>query len=346
MSAAPGVRTGVYEPLLTWWQRHDFPVWVLDAIWMVALAALVTVFVLVTVLFLVWLERKISADIQSRVGPNRTGGRFGLLQTAADALKLLMKEDTIPACADTAVFVLAPFVVFVPTLVVFLVIPFSDRWVVKDLNIGLLFVVAVSALPVIGVFMAGWGSNSKYAIFGAMRAAAQGLSYEIPLILALVCVVVAAGSLRIGDIVEAQRGGHWFILRFPLQLAFLLYFVAAMAEVKRVPFDLPEAESELVAGYHVEYSGMRFAFFFLAEFAHLFFVSALSVTLFFGAWEGPVLPPAIWFLVKTYAVILVMIWVRWTVPRLRIDQVMGFAWKVMVPLGLLAVLLTGLVKAI
>jgi NADH-quinone oxidoreductase subunit H len=318
----------------------------LDAIWMVALAALVTVFVLITVLFLVWLERKISGDIQSRVGPNRTGGRFGLLQTAADALKLLMKEDLIPACADRAVFVLAPFVVFVPALVVFLVIPFSDRWIVKDLNIGLLFVVAVSALPVIGMFMAGWGSNSKYAIFGAMRAAAQSLSYEIPLILALVCVVVAAGSLRIGDIVEAQRGGHWFILSFPLQLAFLLYFVAAMAEVKRVPFDLPEAESELVAGYHVEYSGMRFAFFFLAEFAHLFFVSALAVTLFFGAWEGPFLPPALWFLVKTYAIILAIMWVRWTVPRLRIDQVMGFAWKLMVPLGLLAVLLTGLVRAV
>jgi NADH-quinone oxidoreductase subunit H len=318
----------------------------LDALWMVALAALVTVFVLITVLFLVWLERKISGDIQSRVGPNRTGGRFGLLQTAADALKLLMKEDIIPACADTAVFVLAPFVVFVPTLVVFLVIPFSDRWIVKDLSIGLLFVVAVSALPVIGVFMAGWASNSKYAIFGAMRAAAQSLSYEIPLILALVCVVVAAGSLRIGDIVEAQRGGHWFILRFPLQLAFLLYFVAAMAEVKRVPFDLPEAESELVAGYHVEYSGMRFAFFFLAEFAHLFFVSALCVTLFFGAWGGPLFPPAIWFLVKTYGVILLIMWVRWTVPRLRIDQVMGFAWKLMVPLGLLAVLLTGLVRAV
>jgi NADH-quinone oxidoreductase subunit H len=338
--------TRVYSSLLIWWERHAFPVWVLDAIWMVAMAALMTAFVLLTVLFLVWLERKISGDIQSRVGPNRTGGRFGLLQTAADALKLLLKEDTIPACADRAVFVLAPFLVFVPTLLVFLVLPFSNRWVVQDLDVGILYIVAISALPVIGIVMAGWGSNSKYAILGAMRAAAQTLSYEIPLILALVCVVVVAGSLRLGDIVAVQRGGHWLILRFPLQLAFLLYFVSAMAEVKRVPFDLPEAESELVAGYHVEYSGMRFALFFLAEFAHLFFVSALCTTLFFGAWEGPVLPPAIWFLLKTYAVILVIMWVRWTVPRLRIDQIMGFAWKLMVPVGLLTVLLTGLVRAL
>jgi NADH-quinone oxidoreductase subunit H len=329
-----------------WWQAHGWPAWIFEAIWLVAMAAIVTAFVLVTVLFLIWLERKVSGDIQSRVGPNRVGGRFGPLQTAADALKLLMKEDIIPAGADRIVFVLAPFLVFVPTLMVFLVVPFSDRWLVKDLNLGVLFVVAVSALPVIGLVMGGWASNNKYAMLGAMRAAAQSMSYEIPLILAMVCVVVAAGSLKVGDIVAAQRDGGWFILRFPLPIAFLLYFVTAMAEVNRVPFDLPEAESELVAGYHTEYTGMRFAIFFVAEFAHLFFVAAFCTTLFLGAWSGPALPPAVWFLIKTYAVILVIMWVRWTVPRLRIDQIMGFAWKLLVPAALVTVLLTALVGAL
>ncbi len=346
MSGLPAAASGLHSSLLTWWADRGLPPWVFDAIWMVLMAAIVTVFVLLTVLFLVWVERKISGDIQSRVGPNRTGGRFGLLQTAADALKLLTKEDIIPECADRPIFVLAPFLVFVPVLVVFLIVPFGEHWIVKDLNLGVLFVVAVSALPVIGIFMAGWGSNNKWALLGAVRAVGQAISYEIPLILALVCVVVFAGSIRIGDIVSAQRDGHWFITRFPLQIAFLLYFVAAMAEVNRVPFDLPEAESELVAGYHVEYSGMRFALFFLAEFAHLFFVAAFCTTLFLGAWDGPWLPPALWFLIKTYAIVLAIMWVRWTIPRLRIDQVMGFAWKCLVPIGLLAVLATGLVAAV
>jgi NADH-quinone oxidoreductase subunit H len=335
---------GAYQGLIGWWSGRGWPVWIAEFIWMVLMAAIVTVFIMVTVLILVWLERKISGDIQSRVGPNRVGGRFGLLQTAADALKLLMKEDIIPAGADWAVFVLAPFVVFVPTLLVFMVIPFSDHWVVKDLNLGVLFVIAISAFPTIGLIMAGWASNNKYALLGALRAAAQSLSYEIPLVLAMVCVVVAAGSLRVGEIVAAQRGGHWFLLRFPLQLAFVIYFITAMAEVNRVPFDLPEAESELVAGYHCEYSGMRFAFFFLAEFAHLFFVSAFCATLFLGAWEGPWLPPALWFLIKSYGLVILIMWVRWTVPRLRIDQLMGFAWKLLVPAGLAAVMLTAAVR--
>lgn len=344
MSVGQAGGAGIYRALSAWWQGYGLPVWILDFIWMLLMAAAVVAFMLLTVLVLVWLERKVSADIQSRVGPNRTGGRFGLLQTAADALKLLMKEDIVPRGADRVVFVLAPFLVFVPTVVVFMVIPFSDRWLVKDLNLGVLFVAAISAFPVIGLIMGGWASNNKYAVLGAMRAAAQSLSYEIPLVLAMVCVVVAAGSLRVGDIVAAQRGGHWFLLQFPLQLAFLLYLVAAMAEVNRVPFDLPEAESELVSGYHTEYSGMRFAMFFLAEFAHLFFVSAFCTTLFLGAWDGPWLPPAIWFLVKSYAVVLLIMWIRWTVPRLRIDQIMAFSWKLLVPVGLVAVMLTGLAR--
>ena len=335
---------GVYQRLMHWWLGRGWYGWIAEAFWMLLMAAAVMVFILLTVLILVWVERKISGDIQSRVGPNRTGGRFGLLQTAADALKLLMKEDLIPAGADRVVFWLAPFVVFVPTVVVFMVLPFSDRWLVKNLNLGVLFVAAVSAFPTLGLIMAGWGSNNKYAMLGAMRAAAQALSYEIPLVLAMICVVVAAGSLRVGDIVEAQLGGKWFILRFPLQLAFILYFITAMAEVNRVPFDLPEAESELVAGYHCEYSGMRFAFFFLAEFAHLYFVSAFCTVLFLGAWEGPWLPPAVWFLAKSYAVVIAIMWVRWTVPRLRVDQMMGFAWKLLVPAGLVSVMLTALMR--
>ena len=336
---------GAQDKVLQFLITHGLPAWIASAVWMLLMAIAVIIFVLLTVLILVWLERKISADLQSRVGPNRTGGRFGLMQTMADALKLLMKEDTIPHCADRVVFILAPFLVFVPALLVFLVVPFTDQWLVKylrDLNLGVLFVIAVSALPVIGLLMAGWGSNNKYAMLGAMRAVAQGMSYEIPLVLAMVCVVVAAGSLKVGDIVGAQLGGHWFITRFPLQLAFVIYLIAGMAEVNRVPFDLPEAESELVAGYFTEYSGMRFALFFLAEFAHLFFVAAFATTLFFGAWEGPVLPPAVWFLIKTYAIIILIMWIRWTVPRLRIDQVMSFAWKLLVPASLLAVALTGI----
>lgn len=332
----------ISQQLMDFLIGYGIPEWIARAVWMLLMAIAMLVFILLTVLILVWLERKISADLQSRVGPNRTGGRFGLMQTMADALKLLMKEDIIPRGADWAVFALAPFLVFVPALLVFLVVPFSDQWMVKDLNLGVLFVIAISAFPVIGLIMAGWGSNNKYAVLGAMRAVAQGMSYEIPLVLAMVCVVVAAQSFRVGDIVAAQLGGRWFITRFPLQLAFLIYLIAAMAEVNRVPFDLPEAESELVAGYSVEYSGMRFAFFFLAEFAHLFFVSAFATTLFFGAWQGPLLPPAVWFLTKTYAIIILIMWIRWTVPRLRIDQIMSFAWKLLVPVSLFAVALTGL----
>jgi NADH-quinone oxidoreductase subunit H len=338
------VSGSLYHSLDRWWLGLHWPQWVFDAVWMVAMAAVVTVFVLVTVLILVWLERKVSGDLQNRVGPNRVGGRFGPLQTVADTLKLLLKEDLIPQGADRVVFVLAPYVVFVPVLMIFIVLPFSDRWQVQDLNLGVLFVVAISALPVIGLIMAGWSSNNKYAILGAMRAAAQSLSYEIPMMLAIACVAVEAGSLQIGQIVDLQREGQWFILHFPLPLAFLVYFLAALAEVRRVPFDLPEAESELVSGYHVEYSGMRFAFFFLAEFAHLFFLGAFCTTLFLGAWDGPWLPPVVWFLLKSYAVVLIVMWVRWTVPRLRIDQIMSFCWKLLVPVGLASVLLTGLMR--
>jgi len=328
-----GQDSAVYEPLRSWWLAHGWPPLVLHAAWAVVMAAAVTAWILLSVLILVWLERKVSGDIQSRLGPARVGGRFGLLQTAADALKLLLKEDLIPAGADRWLFVIAPVVVFVPALLVFVALPFARTWVPADLDIGVLYIIAVSSLPALGMVMAGWGSNNKYSLLGGMRAAAQLMAYEVPLVVAVLSVTAMAGSLSTISIVEAQRQG-WFIANPALWLPFLVFFIAAMAEINRTPFDLAEAESELVAGYHTEYSGMRFALFFLGEYAYLFFVCALGTVLFLGGWLGPVLPPALWFVIKTYALILAIMWVRWTLPRLRIDQMLGFGWKVLLPASL------------
>ena len=322
------------------WERAGWPAGWWLALWGVLVAAVILVFILLTVLLLIWLERKVSGDIQSRLGPARVGTRFGLLQTPADAFKLLIKEDIIPACADKPLFVIAPFVVFVPAFLVYLVLPFGQHLVAQDLDLGVLYVIAVSALPALGFLMAGWGSNNKYAIIGGLRAVAQLMTYEIPLGLALLTVVVAVGSLSTVAIVEHQQR-WWHIASPPLLLAFVVYFICALAEVNRIPFDLPEAEAELVAGYHVEYSGMRWAIFFMGEYAYLFFVAAFGATLFLGGWSGPFLPPVLWFLIKTYALILVMMWIRWTYPRLRIDQVMRFGWKVLVPLALLDLIWAG-----
>ncbi|MGE5553914.1 MAG: NADH-quinone oxidoreductase subunit NuoH [Betaproteobacteria bacterium] len=288
------------------------------------------------VLFLVYLERRILGRFQARIGPNRVGP-WGLLQTTADAVKLLTKEDIIPSEADRILFVLAPLVVFFGTAMAFAVIPAGPRLVLTDFGVGVLFVVAMGSLAMLGYLMAGWASHSKYSLLGGMRAVAQLVSYELPLTLALLGVVILAGSLSTTRIVEAQRHG-WFILLQPL--GFFIYFTAGLAEINRSPFDLPEGESELIGGYHTEYSGMRWALFFLAEYAGVFSLSALAVTFYLGGWLGPWLPGPVWFLGKTFTLVFVIIWLRGTWLRPRLDQLMDFSWKVLLPLAMLNLGLT------
>jgi NADH-quinone oxidoreductase subunit H len=304
------------------------------------------------VLFLVWLERKVSAHIQDRLGPMYVGGWHGWAQTLADALKLLLKEDIVPASADKVLFKMAPFIVFLGAFSAFVVLPFGASSVVADLNIGILYVVAVGSLSVIGIIMAGWASNNKYSLYGGMRAAAQIISYEIPSAIAIMTVIIPVGSLSLVDIVNAQKGGiqNWFIFRNPFTfLACFIYFIASLAEVNRTPFDIPEAESELVAGYHTEYSGMRFAFFFLAEYANMVLVAAVATSLFLGGWT-PILPSSIapqlipgpiMFFLKALVIIFVQMWLRWSLPRLRVDQLMYLSWKVLLPISFALVLGVG-----
>jgi NADH-quinone oxidoreductase subunit H len=302
------------------------------------------------VLFLVWLERKVSAHMQDRLGPMYVGGWHGWAQTIADAIKLLLKEDLVPKSVDRVLFKMAPFIVFLGAFAAFVVLPFGATSYVADLNIGVLYVVAVGSLSVVGIIMAGWASNNKYSLYGGMRAAAQIVSYEIPSAIAIMTVIIPVGSLSMVDIVNAQRGGilNWFILRNPfIFLAFIIYFIASLAEVNRTPFDIPEAESELVAGYHTEYSGMRFAFFFLAEYANMLLVAGVATTLFLGGWT-PILPgttqwipgPILFFL-KVLVLIFIQMWLRWSLPRLRVDQLMYLSWKVLLPISLVLVLCVG-----
>jgi NADH-quinone oxidoreductase subunit H len=306
---------------------------------MLAVGVAVLGFIAVSAMFLIWWERKVSAHIQTRFGPMRVGWH-GVLQSVADTIKLLLKEDIRPTEADTLIWWLAPFFVVVPSVMAFAAIPFSDRLIPKDFNVGILYILAITSVGVLGIFMAGWGSGNKYSLLGGMRSAAQIISYEIPLVLSMVTVVMVAGSLSMQKIVEAQSR-WWFIFHPNLALAFLIYLVAATAEVNRAPFDIPEAESELVAGFHTEYSGMKFAMFFLGEYTNLFIISAIATALFLGGWKGPFLPPVLWFLIKTYGIIFVLMWVRWTFPRLRVDQLMGFAWKLLTPLSFLNLAITG-----
>lgn len=298
-------------------------------------------FILITVLFLIWLERKVAGHMQHRPGPMYVGWH-GLLVSLADGIKLLQKEDLMPKSADRILFRIAPYLVFLGMFLAFAVVPFSKHLAVVDLPIALLYIFAVSTLTSMGILIAGWSSNSKYPAFGAMRAVAQNISYEIPMVLSTIGVMMIAQSLSLQQIVEAQATSVWFIVLQPI--AFLIFFIAALAEVNRPPFDLPEGESELVAGYHSEYSGMRFSMFTLVEFAGTFLMSAIAATLFLGGWSGPAFLPGIaWFFIKTYALVFLMMWVRWTVPRFRIDQVMDIGWKVLIPVSLANIIITAAV---
>jgi NADH-quinone oxidoreductase subunit H len=286
---------------------------------------------------LIWLERRLLGLWQDRYGPNRVGP-FGLMQVVADMIKIFTKEDWIPPFADKALFVLAPAVIVATVLLSFAVVPFAPGIVVADLNIGLLFFLAMSSLGVYSVVLAGWASDNKYSLLGGMRAVAQMLSYEVFMGLSLMGVVMLTGSFNLTTIVEAQRR-LWFCI--PQFLGLVVFMVAGVAEMRRLPFDLPEAESELVAGYHSEYSGMKFGMFYVGEYLGMTLISMMITTLFFGGWLGPVLPPIVWFLLKTFAFIAFFILVRATLPRPRYDQLMSFGWKVMLPIALLNLVATG-----
>ncbi|UJS18890.1 MAG: NADH-quinone oxidoreductase subunit NuoH [Candidatus Jettenia sp.] len=303
------------------------------------------------VISMIWFERKIMAHMQVRLGPMRVGPH-GLLQPIADGIKLLFKEDIIPERANKFLFVLAPIMTLVPALITFAVIPFGDKikifgysidLVITDINVGFLYIFAVSSLGVYGVVMAGWASNNKYSLLGGIRSSAQMISYELTLGLSLIGVVMLTGSLSLVDIVNAQAK-IWNIILQPI--GFFIYVTSAFAEVNRTPFDLPEAESELVAGYHTEYSSMKFAMFFMAEYANMITVSAIAVTFFLGGWQGPFLPPVVWFMLKLSGCLFFFIWIRSTYPRLRYDQLMHFGWKFLLPLSLFNILITGLVMVI
>ncbi len=305
------------------------------------LIGLIGVIALVSVnaLFLIWVERKVSAHMQVRLGPMEVGPH-GAIQSVADALKLMGKELITPEEVDKPIFWLAPIIIFLPVLLSFLVIPFSQSLIIKDMNVGIVLILAFSTLAVLAILMAGWSSNNKYAVLGAIRSVAQNVAYEIPLLITVMSVILMVGSFKLSDIVAAQSG-YWYVLVQPL--AFILFITCATAETNRAPFDLPEAESELVAGFHTEYSGMRFAVFFLAEYTNMFIASSVGTVLFLGGWHGPILPGVVWFLIKVYALIFLMMWFRWTFPRVRFDQLITFAWKILIPLAFANLLITALV---
>ena len=315
-------------------------------IWLVAVlkAVAVLIFLGLNAFVLIWAERKVSAYIQRRPGPLRVGGPAGILQSAADMLKLLAKEDFRPGGGDGWLWMLAPIVAMIPAALVYLVLPIGRNLVLQNLNIGLVFFASVTSFTLLAMFMAGWGSNNKYSLLGAMRAGAQLFSYEIPLILSTIGVVIITGTLTLQTIVRDQAHHTWFV--FPQILGFLVFFVASLAELNRTPFDLAEAESELIAGYFTEYSGIRWSLFAMAEYSNLFTTSALGVTLFLGGWHGPWLPGWVWFLIKSYLWVFVGMWIRWTLPRIRIDQLMDLGWKFLFPVSVANILGTALYLAV
>ena len=320
---------------LTFWGVSPVPSWLAYF-----LAGFLIVFIVVNAVVIVttlgtWVERRLIGRIQSRLGPNRWGP-WGLLTPVADAVKLLTKEDTRPEGVDPWIFNLAPLVFIMPVILVFAVIPFGKNTYVANLNIGILFIIAVTTVPTIGMFMAGWGSGNRYSLFGAMRGVAQLISYEVPMVLSIVGVLLLAGSLSLVDMVEAQTIPFIFVQ----PLGFFIFAVAASAEMNRSPFDIVEADSELVAGFHTEYSGMKWGTFQLAEFIAPFGTSAIIATLFLKGWEGPILPSHLWFFIKMSFFWFILLWIRATLPRLRVDQIMGFAWKFLFPLSIVNLFVT------
>jgi NADH-quinone oxidoreductase subunit H len=318
---------------------------------LITIAKVIVVFTvfMTIVAYLSYVERRLVARFQTRIGPNRVGPA-GLLQVVADAIKLITKEEVFPAEANRLLFFVAPLLSLVPALLIMSVIPFGDSitlfgqtidLIISDLNVGILFVFAITSLGVYGIVMAGWSSNSKYSLLGALRSSAQMISYEVSYGLSIMGVLMLAGTFNLMEIVRAQQNFFdWFIFRQPL--GFLIFSICGIAETNRAPFDLPEAETELVAGYHTEYSSMKFGMFFMAEYAHMLNVSAIVTTLFLGGWQGPWLPPVVWFLLKVSIFLFGYIWLRATLPRFRYDQLMNFGWKFLLPLALLNIFVTGI----
>jgi len=312
------------------WLAGVMPEWAAYILAFIVSAVAIIIFVLVMILVFIYLERRLVGRFQVRLGPNRCGPE-GIFQVIADAIKVLSKEDVVPAKGDFWVHFLAPIVTFVPALMVFAVVPFHKGTVLTNLDVGILYVVAISSISVIGIFMAGWGSNNKYSLIAALRAVAQAVSYELPVVMSVVGIILVTGSLSLSKIVEAQT-----IPFFLLQpLGFLIFLLGTMAEINRSPFDLLEAESEIVAGYHTEYSGMKFILFYMGEYGHALAASSIITTLFLSGWKGPLLPPFLWFLIKVLIVFFIFLWVRSTVPRLRVDQLTAFAWKCLLPMALI-----------
>ena len=363
--------------------RRTLPDWTVPALSLLLIIAAIATVAPVIMMYLTWLERKIIARMQNRFGPNRVG-IYGLAQPLADGLKMLIKEDVVPAGADRLLHLLAPVLAVIPAILVFAVLPFGRNMIAVDLNVGLLYFLAVSSISSYAIFMGGWASRSKFSILGAMRAVAQIISYEVPSVLSVVAVIMVTGTLSMGGIVEWQAA-QWFVCTPWGFVGALILFLSGIAEVNRTPFDMPEAESEIVAGFHTEYSGMKFALWYMAEFLEAFAICAFTVTLFLGGWQGPSLPvwplwlvtalivgtargiPSLlrmffvasclwaavtfsrepipswlWFFAKTYALVFVLVWLRGTFPRLRVDQLMGFAWKFLLPLSLINILAAGL----
>jgi NADH-quinone oxidoreductase subunit H len=304
-------------------------------------SVIIIAFVFLNSMILGYLERKLSGWFQRRPGPMEVGPQ-GVLQMVVDGVKLIGKQFIIPREANTPLFRLAPLLAFIPVGISFIVVPFSGKLQVRDVDVGLLFILSIMSFNVVAILVAGWASNNKYSLFGAIRAVAQNVAYEIPMLLSLLSVVLMTNTFSMRQIVLAQSP-VWHVIVQPV--AFLIYFIAGMAETHRAPFDLPEAESELTAGFHTEFSGICFSFFFIAEYTNMFFVCAITTALFLGGWSGPPLPymdytGIVWFMLKVYALLFVMIWVRWTFPRVRFDQLLNFCWKYLIPFSLVNLLVT------